>query len=172
MLINSLKHLCNRMPFKPQENLTMKKTLSSLAVAALALFGAQAVMAQAASSPSRAEVKKETAAANKAGGIAAGDAGQTAVGEKQLKDSKSNQPRAEVKKETAAANKSGAIADTSGGAGVTAAGEKQVKDSKSTQPRAEVKKETAEANKAGAIPGTGMSNVPDQATGQQPPKKQ
>ena len=46
------------MPIKPQENLTMKKTLSSLAVAAAALFAAQAVVAQA---PTRAEVKKETA---------------------------------------------------------------------------------------------------------------
>ena len=57
------------MPINLQENLTMKKTLSSLTVAAIALFGAQAAMAQAASSPSRAEVKKETAAANKAGQI-------------------------------------------------------------------------------------------------------
>ena len=54
------------MPIKPQANLTMKKTLSSLAVAAAALFAAQAVVAQA---PTRAEVKKETAAANKAGAI-------------------------------------------------------------------------------------------------------
>ena len=44
----------------------MKKTLSTLTVAALVLFGTQAVMAQ---DKTRAEVKKETAEANKAGAI-------------------------------------------------------------------------------------------------------
>ena len=47
----------------------MKKTLSSLTVAVIAAFAAQGAMAQAASSPSRADVKKETATANKAGQI-------------------------------------------------------------------------------------------------------
>jgi hypothetical protein len=128
----------------------MKKTLSSLTVAVLALFGAQAAMAQAASSPSRADVKKETAAANKAGAIPQGEAAMQAP----PVSKKSDAARADVKKETAAANKAGAIPDTQGGAGETKAGEKQVKDSKSTQPRADVKKETAAANKAGTIPAT------------------
>jgi Domain of unknown function (DUF4148) len=128
----------------------MKKTLSSLTVAALALFGAQAAMAQAASSPSRAEVKKETAAANKAGTIPQGEAAMQAP----PVSKKSDTARADVKKETAAANKAGAIPGTTGGAGEDKAGEKQIKDSKSTQPRADVKKETAAANKAGTIPAT------------------
>ena len=54
----------------------MKKTLSSLAVAAAALFAAQAALAQ--TSPSRAEVKKETAEANKAGQIPGTGAGPSA----------------------------------------------------------------------------------------------
>jgi Domain of unknown function (DUF4148) len=144
------RHLCIRKLIKPQEILTMKKTLSSLTVAALALFGAQAVMAQAASAPSRAEVKKETAAANKAGTIPATEAQMQAP----PVSKKSDTARADVKKDTAAANKAGAIPGTTGGAGETLAGEKQVKDAKSTQPRADVKKETAAANKAGTIPAT------------------
>jgi Domain of unknown function (DUF4148) len=86
----------------------MKKTLSSLTVAALALFGAQAAMAQAASSPSRAEVKKETAAANKAGTIPQGEAAMQAP----PVSKKSDTARADVKKETAAANKAGTIPAT------------------------------------------------------------
>ncbi len=54
----------------------MKKTLSSLTVAVIAAFAAQGAMAQAASSPSRADVKKETAAANKAGQIPGTGTGQ------------------------------------------------------------------------------------------------
>jgi Domain of unknown function (DUF4148) len=141
---------CIRKLIKPQENLIMKKTLSSLTVAVLALFGAQAAMAQTAAAPTRADVKKETAAANKAGAIPATEAQmQTPPVSKQ-----SDKARADVKKDTAAANKAGAIPGTTGGAGETMAGEKQVKDSKSAQPRADVKKETAAANKAGAIPAT------------------
>ena len=49
----------------------MKKTLSTLTVAAVVLFGSQAVMAQ---EKTRAEVKKETAEANKAGTIQSGEA--------------------------------------------------------------------------------------------------
>ena len=41
----------------------------------------------------------------------------------------------------------------------------------SSPSRADVKKETAEANKAGQIPGTGTSNVPGDAAGQQSPKQ-
>ena len=52
----------------------MKKTLSSLTVAVIAAFAAQGAMAQAASAPARADVKKETAAANKAGTIPQGEA--------------------------------------------------------------------------------------------------
>ena len=44
----------------------MKKTVTALTVAVLAVFGTQAVVAQ---TKSREEVKKETAEANKAGAI-------------------------------------------------------------------------------------------------------
>ena len=82
----------------------MKKTLSSLAVAAAALFAAQAVLAQ---SPTRAEVKKETAEANKAGAIPGTGTGPSANVTPPI-SAKSDTPRADVKKETAAANKAGA----------------------------------------------------------------
>lgn len=125
----------------------MKKTLSSLAVAAAALFAAQAVLAQ---SPTRAEVKKETAEANKAGAIPGTGTGPSANVTPPV-SAKSDTPRAEVKKETAAANKAGAIPGTGTGPSANAT---PAISSKSDVPRAEVKKETAAANKAGAIPTT------------------
>jgi colicin import membrane protein len=149
------------MPIKPQENLIMKKTFSSLTIAALALFGAQAVMAQTATAPAptREQVKKETAAANKAGAIPGTGTSKVpddAAGQKSPKQAAAttDTTRDARKDSTAAANKAGAIPDTKGGAGVTQAGDKAVKDSKSTEPRADVKKETAAANKAGTIPQT------------------
>ena len=89
----------------------MKKTLSSLAVAAAALFVAQAVLVQ---SPTRAEVKKEAAEANKAGQIPGTGTGPSANTTPPV-SAKSDVPRAEVKKETAAANKAGAIPGTGTG---------------------------------------------------------
>ena len=86
----------------------MKKTLSSLAVAAAALFAAQAVLAQA---PTRAEVKKETAEANKAGAIPGTGTGPSANVTPPV-SAKSDTPRADVKKDTAAANKAGTIPTT------------------------------------------------------------
>ena len=125
----------------------MKKTLSSLAVAAAALFAAQAVLAQA---PTRAEVKKETAEANKAGAIPGTGTGPSANVTPPV-SAKSDTPRAEVKKDTAAANKAGAIPGTGTGPSANAT---PAISSKSDVPRAEVKKETAAANKAGTIPTT------------------
>jgi Domain of unknown function (DUF4148) len=144
---------CIRKLIKPQENLIMKKTLSSLTVAVLALFGAQAAMAQTAAAPTRADVKKETAAANKAGAIPATEAQmQTPPVSKQ-----SDKARADVKKDTAAANKAGAISDT-GASNVPgdAAGQKSPKQAAATTDttRAARKDATAAANKAGAIPAT------------------
>lgn len=132
----------------------MKKTLSSLSVAVLALFGAQAAMAQAASAPTRAEVKKEAADANKAASksvVPAEAAGQQAP---KAAAATSTTTRDDRKKTTAQANKAGAIPGTEGGGAIDKAGDKQVKDAKSLEPRADVKKETAAANKAGAIPAT------------------
>jgi hypothetical protein len=109
------------MPSKPQENLTMKKTLSSLTVAAVAVFAAQAAFAQ---SPTREEVKKEAAAANKAGqipGTGVSNVPQQATGQQSPAQAaaQSTAPRAEVKQATAAANKAGDIPGT--GTGGTAA---------------------------------------------------
>jgi hypothetical protein len=146
------------MLIKPQENLTMKKTLSSLTVAAVALFAAQAVFAQ---SPTRAEVKKETAEANKAGaipgtgtGAPADAAGTTSPKEKAAT---STTTRADRKAATAEANKAGAIPGTGTGPSAQAAGQVSPKAAAATSDttRDARKAATAEANKAGAIPGTG-----------------
>lgn len=129
----------------------MKKTLTSMTVAVLALFGAQAAFAQAASAPSRAEVKAATADANKKGQIPTGEAtGAAPIG------TKSDKARADEKAATAAANKKGEIPGTGTGPSGDVAGQKAPKDmAKSDTARADVKKDTAAANKAGAIPGTG-----------------
>lgn len=131
----------------------MKKTLSSLAVAAVALFAAQAALAQ--SSPSRADVKKETAAANKAGQIPGTGTGQSADVTPPI-SSKSDASRADVKKETAAANKAGDIPGTGTGPNANLAGQQSPKEkaATSTTSREERKKDTAAANKAGTIPTT------------------
>ena len=131
----------------------MKKTLSSLAVAAVALFGAQAALAQ--SSPSRADVKKETAEANKAGQIPGTGTGQSADVTPPI-SSKSDAARADVKKETAAANKAGQIPGTGTGPSEATAGETSPKQkaATSTTSRDERTKDTAAANKAGTIPTT------------------
>ena len=138
----------------------MKKTLSSLTVAALALFGAQAVMAQTAASPSRAEVKKETAEANKAGqiqGTGVGGTPDAAAGQQSPRDkaATSTTSRDDRKASTAAANKAGQIQGTGvGGTPDQAAGQQSPKEkaAQSTVSRDERKKATAEANKAGTIP--------------------
>lgn len=140
----------------------MKKTLSSLTVAAIALFGAQSVMAQAASSPSRAEVKKETAAANKAGqipGTGVGNVPQQATGEQSAaqKAATSTVSRDDRKASTAAANKAGDIPGTGvGNVPQQATGQQSAaqKAATSTTDRATRKAETAAANKAGTIPQT------------------
>lgn len=130
----------------------MKKTLSSLAVAAAALFCAQGVLAQA---PSRAEVKKETAEANKAGQIPGSGTGKSADITPPI-STKSDTTRADVNKEAAAANKAGKIPGTGTGPSEDNAGESSPKQkaATSTASREDVKKSTAAANKAGKIPET------------------
>jgi len=118
----------------------MKFKLTLLALIAGASMVAQA-QTPAASAPTRAEVKKETAAANKGGALDAPDPaskGAAAV--------KSDKARADVKKETAAANKGGKLdnPDADGSGKVKAA-------SKGETKRADVKAEAAAANKAGTI---------------------
>ena len=130
----------------------MKKTLSSLAVAAAALFAAQAVLAQ---SPSRAEVKKETAEANKAGAIPGTGTGPSANSTPPV-STQSDTTRADVKKDAAAANKAGDIPGTGTGQAQATMGQESPRDkaAASTVNRDDRKKATAAANKAGTIPTT------------------
>ena len=117
----------------------LKTTLSLVAGAAVALFS-YSTFAQ---DKTRAEVKEETKAANKAGKITTGDL------DAPVAKPKSTANRADVKAEAKAAEKSGQIA----------AGEQSTKTPKpkSTANRAEVKSETKAANKAGDI-ATGEGN--------------
>jgi hypothetical protein len=131
----------------------MKKSHSLFAVATLALFAAQAAVAQ---TPSRTDVKKETAEANKAGQTPSTGTGPNANTVPPI-SAKSEVSRANVKKETAAANKEGQIPGT----GVSnvpqqATGQQSPKQqaATSTTTRDDRKKTTAEANKAGTIPQT------------------
>ena len=138
----------------------MKMQWGSIAAAALAL-GVVPAWAQSSSSPpapTRAEVKKDTADANKAGAIPGTGTGPNANYVPPI-TAKSDASRAEVKKETAAANKAGAIPNTGTGPTETVAEEKAQRAAKSTASRAEVKKETAAANKAGEIK-SGEANIP------------
>jgi hypothetical protein len=109
------------------------KTTLSLVAAAVALFSYGAF----AQEKTRAEVKAETASANKAGKIATGDM------DAPVAKPKSTANRSQVKSDTAAAEKSGQIAT----------GDLPAKTAKpkSTANRAEVKSETKAANKAGDI---------------------
>jgi len=140
----------------------MKKTLSSLTVAVIAAFAAQGAMAQAASAPTRAEVKKETAAANKAGqipGTGTANVPDAAAGQQSPKEkaATSTTTRDDRKKSTAAANKAGDIPGT-GTANVPAAATGQQSPAQaaatSTTTRDDRKAATAAANKAGTIPQT------------------
>jgi Domain of unknown function (DUF4148) len=141
---------------QPTGEQDMNHLLASLSLALCALVGAQGAMAQA-SAPTRADVKKETAAANKAGQISAGEGPAYAPPISKQTD----RPRADVKKETAAANKAGQIPGTGVGESPAAAGQVSPKAAAatSTTTREDRKKATAEANKAGDIK-SGEANMP------------
>ena len=138
----------------------MKKTLSSLTVAVIAAFAAQGALAQTAASPSRADVKKETAEANKAGQIPGTGTGPSAdtTGQQspKAKAATSDTTRDARKSTTAEANKAGQIAGSGTGPSADAAGQQSPKEkaATSTTTREDRKKATAEANKAGTIPQT------------------
>jgi hypothetical protein len=140
----------------------MKKTLTTLTVATLALFGAQAAMAQ---DKTRAEVKKETAEANKAGAIPGTGVGQPAAAAGTMspkeKAATTDTTRAARKEATAEANKAGAIPGTGTGQSAAAAGVVSPKDAAATTDttRAARKEATAAANKAGEIK-SGEANLP------------
>jgi hypothetical protein len=123
--------------------------------ACLALFVSFGASAQdAASSPSRAEVKAEGQAALKAGESPVGD-----IENKPDTSTKSTKSRAQVKSETASAAKAGQI--PTGSTGQTSHNRPSTH---STKSRAQVKAETASAAKAGQIPtgdlGTGRAPAP------------
>ena len=131
----------------------MKTRLATLAAVAGALFATQACLAQ---TTTRAEVKKETAEANKSGQIPGTGTGPNANTAPPI-TAKSEASRAEVKKEAAAANKAGNIPGTGvGNVPEQATGQKSPKDKAATSDttRAARKEATAEANKAGQIPQT------------------
>ena len=137
----------------------MKKTLSSLTVAVIAAFAAQGAMAQAASSPTRAEVKKETAAANKAGQIpgTGAELPAHATGTQSPKQRRlPRPPRATIARQTTAeANKAGAIPGhgrVATPAAAAGSSRRRQKAATSTTTRDDRKAATAEANKAGTIP--------------------
>ena len=146
-----LFHLEIRMKFAP----------SILTVAVLSAFALTA-SAQPASSPTRAEVKAEAAAANKAGKIPSGQ--ESVVGQDTPKKATSTADRAAVKDQTKAANKAGAIATGQ----ESVVGQDEPKKPGNTGDRAAVKAQAASANKPGAIP-SGQESVVNQDKGQ--PKK-
>ena len=123
-------------------------------MAAVAIAGSLAcqVAAAQASSPSRADVKAETSAANKSGELAGpgvhGPSGPATTG-------KSTTTRADRKKTTAEANKKGELA----GAGVHGPSG-PAPTGTSTMTREERKKATAEANKKGELAPAGDTNKP------------
>ena len=109
-----------------------------------------------AQTPSRADVKKETAEANKAGQIPGTGTGPTPTPCRRSRPNR-RRSRAEVKQEAAAANKAGQIPGTGvGNVPQQATGQQSPKESAatSTTTRSDRKKTTAEANKAGTIPQT------------------
>jgi len=120
------------------------------AVAIAGSLACQVAAAQAASSPSRADVKAETAAAAKTGEMGAGVHG----GPKPKTTGTSTMTREERKKTTAEASKTGEM-----GAGVHG-GPKPKSTGTSTTTRAERKKSTAEANKKGELAPAGDTNKP------------
>jgi hypothetical protein len=129
--------------------------------ACLALFVSFGASAQdAASSPSRAEVKAQGQAAMKAGESPVGD-----VQNKPDTSAPSTKSRAQVKSETSSAAKAGQIPH-----GSTGQTSHTPQSKTSTKSRAQVKSETASAAKAGQIPtgdlGTGRAPAPKAAASQ------
>jgi Domain of unknown function (DUF4148) len=141
----------------------MKTTASLFSLAMFSAFAINATAQTAASSPTRAEVKAEAAAANKAGKIPTGQ--ESVVGQDMPKKPKSDTSRAAVKEETRAAVKAGTIPT---GQESVPRQDMTKKPAKSDLTRAEVKDETKAAVKAGTIP-TGQESVVGQDKG--PPKK-
>ena len=135
--------------------------LAALPLAAVAVLSLSPAVAQdrpvaapAASSPDRAQIRKETAAANKAHRLEHGEAGQdnSAMPPDKAKARQSAVNRADVKRETAAANKAHRLDHGEASQDNSAVPYDKAKSAQSTVNRADVKKETAAANKAGTLP--------------------
>jgi hypothetical protein len=128
----------------------MKTTQSALSIAALLCLACGApVGAQTTDSTpaSRAEVKEQTRAANKAGQIPSGEA---TPGEKQA-PTKSTKTRAQRKAETMEARRKGELVSP-GEATYKSNMSQQKATAQSTKTRAERKAETVEAAKQGKLP--------------------
>jgi hypothetical protein len=132
---------------------------AALPVAAVLTFPSAPLHAQdrpgaapAASAVTRAQVRKETAEANKAHRIEHGEAGDSsAMPPDKAKARQSTVSRAEVKKDAATANKAHRLEHGEAGDSSAMPPDK-AKAKLSTVKRADVKKETAAANKAGTLP--------------------
>jgi hypothetical protein len=134
--------------------LPLVATLTTVTPHSFAQSSGKAPAGQAASSPDRAQIRKETAEANKAHRIEHGEAGQdnSAAPPDKTKMRQSTVSRAEVRKEAAAANKAHRIEHGESGQDNSAVAPDKAKAKVSTVKRADVKKETAAANKAGTLP--------------------
>ena len=122
----------------------MKSTLTTLAAAIVAVGAVTSVMAQ--TSPTRAEVKKEAAAENKASATIGTDLSapeKAAAGVTKKKKAMSDTSRAEVKGEARASNK-----EAKPGSGEVVGTGKPAPKAPSTVERAEVKAEAKADNKA------------------------
>jgi hypothetical protein len=132
---------------------------AALPVAAVLTFPSAPLHAQdrpgaapAASAVTRAQVRKETAEANKAHRIEHGEAGDSsAMPPDKAKARQSTVSRAEVKKDAATANKAHRLEHGEAGDSSAMPPDK-AKAKLSNVKRADVKKETAAANKAGTLP--------------------
>ncbi len=129
----------------------MKKSLLLLALVqgiALSAF-AQTPAAPADAGKTRAEVKTETKAANKAGDLKGGDVAPIATSKMAATPADAGKTRADVKTETKAANKAG---DLKGGdVAPTATSPMAAAPAADGKSRADVKAETKAANKAGEL---------------------
>lgn len=113
----------------------------------------KAAVPQAASAPDRAQIRKETAEANKAHRIEHGEAGDSsAAPPDKSKSRQSTVTRADVRKDAATANKAHQIEHGEAGQDNSATPVDKKKATQSTVKRVDVKKETAAANKAGTLP--------------------
>jgi Domain of unknown function (DUF4148) len=138
----------------------MKFAPSVFTLALISAFAVTASAQTAASAPSRADVKAETAAAKKSGTLPMDAGPDSTKAQSMPKKPKTEANRAAVKDDTKAAAKAGTI--PSGQESV--AGQDMPKKPKSEADRAAVKSEAAAANKAGTIP-SGQESVVGQDKG-------